>query len=88
MTTTHVDTVAAEARAALAAAADERALEAWRTAMLGRSGVADRGAAQPWRAACRGPAPRRRRSGERLKDELEAALEARREELRAAALAS
>ena len=38
MTTTNLDTIASEARARLAAAEDEAALEAGRTATLGRSG--------------------------------------------------
>ncbi len=89
MTTTpqHVDELGREAHEALAAAADEDALEAWRTATLGRSGTLT--------AVLRSlgeldPEARRElgRTANRLKGELEAALEQRRQELRGAALDS
>jgi phenylalanyl-tRNA synthetase alpha chain len=86
MTTTDaVATIEAEARAGLAAASDERALEAWRTAVLGRSGSLT-GVLR----SLGDLAPEQRRelgaAANRLKGEIEAALEARREELRQSAL--
>ena len=90
MTTSSLSTVAAveaEARAGLAGAADEAAIEAWRTAVLGRSGTLT--------AVLRGlgalPEDERRAVGAAAniaKQALEAALDARREELRRAALGS
>ena len=80
-----LDAIAADARAGLAAAEDERALEAWRTAALGRSGSVT----QVLRGLANLPPEERRAAGaaaNRLKDELEAALAERREQLRAAAL--
>ncbi|MSQ41828.1 MAG: phenylalanine--tRNA ligase subunit alpha [Dehalococcoidia bacterium] len=76
-----------EARAALAASADEAALERWRTATLGRSGTLT----QLLRSLGTLDATARREVGaaaNTLKNALEAALEARREQLRAAALAA
>ena len=88
MTTTDVvRSIEEEARAGLAGAADERALEAWRTAVLGRSGSLT----GVLRSLGERPPEERRALGaeaNRLKNELEAALEARREELRVAARAS
>ncbi len=88
--TTTVDTVeelGREAREALAAVADEDALEAWRTSTLGRSGTVT--------AVLRtlgelDPDARREigRAANVLKNELESALEQRREDLRGAALAT
>jgi phenylalanyl-tRNA synthetase alpha chain len=88
MTTSSLSTVAAveaEARAGLAGAADEAAIEAWRTAVLGRSGTLT--------AVLRGlgalPEDERRAVGAAAniaKQALEAALDARREELRRTAL--
>ena len=82
-----VDDLGREAREALAATDDEGALEAWRTATLGRSGTLT--------AILRSlgelePETRRElgRAANQLKRELEAALERRREELREAALVS
>ncbi|MFA7249772.1 MAG: phenylalanine--tRNA ligase subunit alpha [Dehalococcoidia bacterium] len=79
--------VEAEARQRLAGAADEAALEAWRTAVLGRSGSLT--------AVLRGlgglPEDERRAVGaaaNTAKAALEAALDARREDLRRAALAN
>src|SRR5262249_50796760 len=76
-----------DARARLAAAADEAAIEAWRTGVLGRSGALP--------GLLRGigalPAEERAAAGAALnvlKQDLEAALEDRRTALRAAALAS
>ena len=82
-----IDEVAAEARSGLAAAADERALEAWRTATLGRSGTLT----GVLRSLGGLPPEERRAVGEaanRLKDQLEAELATRREALRATALAA
>ena len=80
--TPNLDALASDARATLAAAGDEDAVEAWRVATLGRSGSLT--------AVLRGlsglPAEERRdagRAANELKRDLEAALEARREELRA-----
>src|SRR5438067_2076804 len=87
MTTDRIDEVAREARAGLAAAADEAALEAWRTSTLGRSGSVT----AILRSLGTLEAEQRRAVGaaaNALRDELEAALAARQEELRAAALAS
>ncbi|MEE8422800.1 MAG: phenylalanine--tRNA ligase subunit alpha [Dehalococcoidia bacterium] len=88
--TTTVDTVeelGREAREALAAVADDDALEAWRTSTLGRSGTVT--------AVLRtlgelDPDARREigRAANVLKNELESALEQRREDLRGAALAT
>ena len=87
MTTTDLETLAAEARAALAEANGERALEAWRTSTLGRSG-----SLTSVLRSLGGLGPDERRTvGARanaLRDELESALAVRREELRAAALAA
>ena len=90
MTTVTLDRVAElerEAREALAGAADERALEEWRTRVLGRSG-----ALTAILRTLGGLEPEQRRevgaAANRLKDALEAALETRREELRQAALAA
>ena len=81
--TPNLDALASDARAALAAAGDEDAVEAWRVATLGRSGSLT--------SVLRGlsglPAEERRdagRAANELKRDLEAALEGRREELRAA----
>lgn len=86
-TADRVEELGREAREALAAAGDEDALEAWRTGTLGRSGTLT--------AILRGlgalaPDDRRElgRAANVLKGELEAAFEARREQLRAAALAT
>jgi len=86
-TTDELSRIADEARAGLAAASDERALEAWRTSVLGRSGsvtsvLRSLGGLEPEARRSMGAA------ANRLKGELEAALEARQEELRQAALAS
>ena len=85
--TPDVDALAAEARASLAAAADDDALEAWRVAVLGRSGSLT-GVLR----SLSGLDPDQRREVGRaanvLKRELEDALEQRREELRAAEFAS
>ncbi len=88
MTTTpnpNLTTIAEEARAGLEAAADEAALEGWRTATLGRSG-----AVTSVLRSLGGLAPEERRAvgqaANALRDELEAAFELRRETLRAAAL--
>jgi len=85
MTAQRVSEVEAEARQGLAAAADEAALEAWRLGVLGRSGALT--------AVLRGlgalPEDERRAVGAAAniaKQALEAALDARREELRRAAL--
>ena len=87
MTAQRVLEVEAEARAGLAGAADEAALEAWRTSVLGRSGTLT--------GVLRGlgalPEDERRAVGaaaNTAKQALEAALDARREELRRGALAS
>ena len=87
MTAQRVVEVEAEARERLAGAADEAALEAWRTAVLGRSGTLT--------GVLRGlgalPEDERRAVGaaaNTAKAALEAALEARREALRRGALAS
>ncbi|MCC6237419.1 MAG: phenylalanine--tRNA ligase subunit alpha [Dehalococcoidia bacterium] len=74
-----------QARAGLAAASDERALEAWRSAVLGRSGsltgvLRSLGELAPEERRALGAA------ANRLKGELEAALEARRDELKQTAL--
>ena len=89
-TTPTTDSVAAlevEARAGLAAAADEAALEAWRVGVLGRGG-----SLTAVLRALAGLEPEARRSvgaaANRLRDALEAALAARREELGAQALAA
>ena len=83
----HVDDLGREASEALTAALDEDALEAWRTATLGRSGTLT--------AVLRSlgeldPEARREmgKAANRLKNELEAALEQRRQELRGAPLDS
>ena len=79
--------LASSARAGLAAAADEQALEAWRVAYLGRKGrltLVLRGLAEL-------PMEERKRLGgeaNRLKGELEGTLEARREQLDAQRLAA
>jgi len=76
----------AQARSELAVAADERALEAWRVAYLGRRGRLT----GVLRSLGELPVHERRTLGaaaNRLKEELEAAFEARREELRRQALA-
>ena len=82
-----LDTLARAWREALAAAGDEGAVEEWRRSVLGRSGALT--------GVLRGlsslPPEERRATGQAanvLKRNLEAALEARQEELRAAALAS
>ena len=87
MTAQQVSEVEADARQGLAGAADEAALEAWRTSVLGRSGSLT--------AVLRGlgalPEDERRAVGAAAniaKQGLEAALDARREELRRAALGS
>ena len=87
MTAQRVAEVEAEARAGLAAASDEATLEAWRTSVLGRSGTLT--------GVLRGlgalPEDERRAVGaaaNTAKQALEAALDARREELRRGALAS
>ena len=87
MTAQRVAEVEADARAGLAAAADESALEAWRTGVLGRSGTLT--------SVLRGlgalPEDERRAVGaaaNTVKQALEAALDVRREELRRGALAS
>ncbi len=85
MTTTNLTTIADEARAGLQAAGDEAALEAWRTATLGRSGaltsvLRSLGTLAPEERRAMGQA------ANVLRDELEAAFEVRRETLRAAAL--
>ena len=84
---TDLETLAGEWRAALAAAGDEDAVEEWRRSVLGRSGALT--------GVLRGlgslPPEERRATGQAanaLKRDLEADLEARQEELRAAALAS
>ncbi|MGE0228261.1 MAG: phenylalanine--tRNA ligase subunit alpha [Dehalococcoidia bacterium] len=82
-----LEEIARDAREGLAAAADERALEAWRTATLGRSGTLT----SVLRSLGGLPPEERRAVGEaanRVKDELEAELTGRREALRAAALAA
>ena len=82
-----LDALAREARAGLAAAEDEAALEAWRVATLGRSGALT----SVLRGVAALPPERRREAGRAanaLKRELEAALGGRREALRAVALAS
>ncbi|MGE3857328.1 MAG: phenylalanine--tRNA ligase subunit alpha [Dehalococcoidia bacterium] len=85
MTAHQVSEVEADARQRLAEAGDEAALEAWRTGVLGRSGTLT--------AVLRGlgalPEDERRAVGaaaNTAKQALEAALDARREELRRAAL--
>ncbi|MSP22434.1 MAG: phenylalanine--tRNA ligase subunit alpha [Dehalococcoidia bacterium] len=88
MTTTDaVRSIEEQARAGLAAATDERALEAWRTAVLGRSGSLT-GVLRSLGEL----APEARRelgaAANRVKTEFEAALEVRREALRQAAHAS
>jgi phenylalanyl-tRNA synthetase alpha chain len=73
--------LASGARAALAAARDDAALEAWRIAYLGRKGSLT----LQLRSLAGLPLDERRRLGgqaNRLKEELEAAFEARRAELR------
>ena len=82
-----VDAVERAARGALAGAADEAALEAWRTSVLGRSGSLT----AILRSLGDLDADARREVGRAanvLKGELEAALDERREALRKAALAS
>jgi phenylalanyl-tRNA synthetase alpha chain len=77
--------LAEEARASLAGVADERALEQWRTSVLGRSGSLT----GVLRSLAGLEADERREVGRvanELKRELEEALEGRREELRRAAL--
>jgi phenylalanyl-tRNA synthetase alpha chain len=87
MTTDSLETLGREARAGLAAASDAEALEAWRTSTLGRSG-----ALTAVLRSLGGLAPEERRAvgaaANVLRDELEAAFEARREELRASELAA
>ena len=86
-TVEQVEEVARAAREALAAAADEPALEQWRTATLGRSGSLTailRTLGDLDREARRDVG----RAANVLKGELESALEARLEQLRGAALAS
>ena len=82
---TDLETLGREAREGLEAAADERALEAWRTATLGRSG-----SLTSVLRSLGGLAPEERRAvgaaANVLRDELEAAFEARRDVLRSAAL--
>lgn len=81
-----VASVEAEARAALAAAADEAALEEWRTTVLGRSGTVT----GILRSIGELPDEQRRATGQAAnaaKQALEAALEERRGELRAASSA-
>ena len=76
-----------DAREALAGASDEEALEQWRTATLGRSGTLT--AVLRSLSGLDGDARRTvGRAANTLKSELEAALERRREELSAAALAT
>ena len=82
-----LDTLAREWREALAAAGDEGAVEEWRRSVLGRSG----GLTGVLRGLSSLPPEERRATGQAanvLKRDLEAALEARQEELRASALAS
>ena len=82
-----LDSLAREWREALAGAGDEEAVEEWRRSVLGRSGALT-GVLRGLSAL---PAEERRATGQAanaLKRDLEAALEARQEELRAAALAS
>ena len=84
--TNDLPTVEREAREGLAAASDDGALEAWRTAVLGRSGTLT----GILRSLGGLPAEDRRevgRAANLLKSELEGALEARRQELRVASLA-
>jgi phenylalanyl-tRNA synthetase alpha chain len=86
-TAPNLDDIAQEARDGLAAAADEQALEAWRTATLGRSGRVT----SVLRSLGGLPPEERRAVGaaaNALRDELEAALAERREALRAASLAT
>jgi phenylalanyl-tRNA synthetase alpha chain len=85
--TDQLSEVEREAREGLAAASDDGALESWRTAVLGRSGsltgiLRSLGGLEPDQRREVG------RAANLLKNELEAALEARREELRRAALAA
>src|SRR3989304_2798212 len=78
--TVDLPSLASSARADLSAAQDEAALEAWRIAYLGRKGRLTL-VLRPLGAA---PPEERRRLGaeaNRLKDELESALEAKRQEL-------
>ena len=85
--TTDLDGLGREAHSGLAAVGDEAALEAWRTATLGRSGTLT----SILRSLGTLPAEERRAVGAGanvLRDELETAFEARREELRAASLAA
>ncbi len=88
-TSTGMDRIAeieAEARASLAAVDDEAALDAWRTRVLGRSGALT----QVLRSIGALDADERRAVGQAAnaaKDALESALDARRAELREAALA-
>ena len=82
MATQDVDlaALASSARAGLSAAQDEAALEAWRIAYLGRKGRLTLVLRRPGEL----PIEERRRLGaeaNRLKDELESVLEARRQEL-------
>jgi phenylalanyl-tRNA synthetase alpha chain len=87
VTTSSIETVAHEARSALAAAGDASALEAWRTATLGRSGSVT----AILRSLGGLEAEQRRAVGaaaNALRDELEAAYATRREALRASALAA
>ena len=82
-----IEALARDARASLAAAADEPALEAWRLHMLGRSGALT----AVLRSLADLEADQRREAGRaanEVKRELEEALEQRREELRAASLAA
>ena len=85
--TDRVAEVEAEARAGLEAAADEAALEQWRTATLGRSGTLT--AILRSLGELDGDARREvGRAANQLKAQIEAALDERREQLRGAALAS
>ncbi len=87
MATDTITALATEARATLAATADEAALDAWRTATLGRSGaltgvLRSLGSLDPDQRRATGAA------ANALRDELEAAFAARRDDLRAVSLAA
>ena len=87
MTTESIDTLRAEALARLTSASDERALEGWRTAVLGRSGsvtagLRSLGGLPPESRATAGAA------WNTLRDDLEAAYATRNEAVRASTLAA
>src|SRR5262245_11695174 len=87
MTTESIDALRGEALAGLGAASDERALEAWRTSVLGRSGSVTSGL----RSLGTLPQESRAAAGaawNALRDELEAAYATRNEAVRASALAA